>query len=312
MNTGMISHHIHRLINDIKNDKTSGASELIKIVIEIFKDLLNSIKDPNKNLKETIIEISKELIGVRPSMATLINTIGYLMHDIDVYNIPALNDRIESFHDERVKREEALSLTFQSFLETYDRRKLSIMLISYSSTITKLLKKIKGIDFSFYILESRPLLEGRRTANLLSSDFEINLISDSAMGKFVNEVDLILIGIDSILKDGSIINKIGSYPLTCIGKANDKDVYAVGDSFKYNVKSHYGQEIIIESKPIYEIYSDKIKNELFNVHNYYFDITPPQYLNGIISDLGILSVPEFLDKIVTSLPIEWYKLFLNP
>jgi len=312
LNTGLISHHVHRLINELKTDKTSGASELIEVAIEIFKDLLHSIKDPDKNIKEIIIQISKELIEIRPSMATLINTIGYLVHLIDVYTVPALNSRIDAFYDEKIKREEALSLVFQSFLEKYDRRKLSIMLISYSSTITKLIKKSKGIDFSFYILESRPLLEGRRTANLLSSDFEINLISDSAMGKFVNEVDLILIGIDSILKDGSIINKIGTYPLACIGKANDKDVYAVGDSFKYNVKSHYGQEIIIESKPIYEIYSDKIKNELFKVHNYYFDITPPQYFNGIISDLGILSVSEFLDKIITSLPIEWYKLFLNP
>ena len=130
------------------------------------------------------------------------------------------------------------------------------------------------------------------------------------MGKFIKSVDIVLLGIDSILRDGSIVNKIGSHPLACIAADNNKEVYAIGDSFKYNLKSHYGQEIIIESKPIYEVYSKKIKKKIFHVHNYYFDITPSKYLNGIISDLGVLPIPEFLEKVKNAIPLEWFKSFL--
>jgi len=111
-------------------------------------------------------------------------------------------------------------------------------------------------------------------------------------------------------EEGSIVNKIGSYPLACIAAANNKDVYAVGDSFKYNLKSHYNQKIIVEQKPIYEVYSKKIKKELFKVHNLYFDITPSNYFKEIISDLGILAMPEFLEKVKNTLPLEWFKSFL--
>ena len=298
------------MIHDLKLDKTSGASELIERGLEILKAQLASIKDSQLDIIDVIFQLSQELLKVRPSMAPIINTIGYFLHDLEFYTKKNLLERYNAFPQERERIEEALSSSFHSFLDTYSGKKLKIMLISYSTTIVKCLKEIKTNDFSLYILEARPLLEGRRTAEILSSDFETHLITDSAMGKFIKLVDIVLLGIDSILRDGSIVNKIGSYPLACIAAANNKEVYAIGDSYKYNLKSHYDQEIIIESKPNYEVYSKKFKSKLFNVHNYYFDITPSKYLSGIISDLGVLTMPEFLEEVKNAIPLEWFKSFL--
>jgi translation initiation factor 2B subunit (eIF-2B alpha/beta/delta family) len=130
------------------------------------------------------------------------------------------------------------------------------------------------------------------------------------MGKFIGSVDIVLLGIDSVLRDGSIVNKIGSHPLACIAADNNKEVFAVGDSYKYNLKNHYGREIIVEDKPIYEVYSKRIKKKSFHVHNYYFDITPSKYISGIISDLGMLTIPEFLEKVINAIPLEWFKPFI--
>jgi len=118
---------------------------------------------------------------------------------------------------------------------------------------------------------------------------------------------LVLVGIDSILKNGSIINKIGTYPLANLAKEKGIEIYAVGDSFKYNIKSHYGEEILIERKPTQEIYSKAIQNKLLEIQNYYFDITPSKYITGIISELGVLKIKEFLKNIKKNLPIKWYK-----
>lgn len=118
---------------------------------------------------------------------------------------------------------------------------------------------------------------------------------------------MVLVGIDSILKNGSIINKIGTYPLANLAKEKGIEIYAVGDSFKYNIKSHYGEEILIERKPTQEIYSKAIQNKLLEIQNYYFDITPSKYITGIISELGVLKIKEFLKNIKKNLPIKWYK-----
>jgi translation initiation factor 2B subunit (eIF-2B alpha/beta/delta family) len=274
------------MIRDLHLDKTSGASELVETALEIFKSQLDSIKDPETDIKDTIIELSRELLNVRPSMAPIINTIGYFLHDLGYFNKKDLLERFEIFYQNREKRIRALFASFNSFLEDYKDKHLNFMLISYSTTILKCIQQSGRKNFTFYILEARPLLEGRRTAEKLSSDYETHLITDSSMGKFIKSVDVVLIGIDSIL------------------------LFAVGDSYKYNLKSHFGKEIIVEDKPIYEVYNKRIKKEKFHVHNYYFDITPSKYINGIISDLGMLTIHEFLDEVVKVIPLDWFKAFL--
>ena len=298
------------MIRELHLDKTSGASELIEIALEIIKTQLDSIKNDELDIEDVILKLSRELLKVRPSMAPIINTIGYFLHDLKSYTKKDLLERYINFPQMRERRTNALLSHFHSFLDNYEGKRLNVMLISYSTTILKCLKGVENNDLTFYILEARPLLEGRRTAELLASDFETHLIIDSSMGKFIDSIDIILIGIDSILRDGSIVNKIGSHPLACIAANNNKEVYAVGDSYKYNLKSHFGKEIIVEDKPIYEVYSKKIKKESFQVHNYYFDITPSKYLNGIISDLGVLAIPDFLKEVVKVIPLEWFKSFL--
>jgi len=243
-------------------------------------------------------------------MAPLINTIGFLVHDLVEVNKKILEERINQFYIDRAERKKALSQAFCTFLTNKKITTPKIMLISYSSTILNLLIENKDINFEIFILESRPLLEGIRVAETLSTYFKTNLIIDAAMGKFIDEIDLILIGVDSVLNDCSIINKIGTFPLTVLANEKNIDVYAVGDCFKYNLNSHYGKEVIIEEKPTKELYSDDSQKELLKIHNYYFDITPPTYITGIISDLGVLKIEEFLTLTKENLPIEWYEDFL--
>ncbi len=299
------------LLSNLRDDNSSGATELIEKALDIIKILLELTENSNADITKDIYKISKEIINSHPSMAPLINVIGYLIHDLRVITKNDLLERLNQFETDKLRRQKALEESFRTFLTSKGKKELKIMLISYSSTINKLLKNNKDYPLEIFILESRPLLEGHRVAEFLSSYFKTNLIIDAAMGKFIDGIDLVLIGVDSILKNGSIINKIGTFPLAVLANTKKIDVYAVADSFKYNLRSHYSQKILIEEKPIKEIYDEELTNDLLKVHNLYFDITPPDYITGIISDLGILSIQDFLKKVKKTLPIEWFKYFLN-
>ncbi len=303
--------NIQDLLRELREDNTSGANEFIDKALEIIKFQLSLTLDPREDIKEEMIILSKHIIDARPSMAPLINTIGYLISSLDMINKNIIEERLNQFVVDREKRKDSLELAFYTFLEENKRDPLKIMLISYSSTIINLLLKNKEFNFEIYVLESRPLLEGQRVAETLSPYFKTHLIIDAAIGTFIDEIDIVLIGVDSILKDGSVINKIGTFPLALLANTRKIDVYAVCDSYKYNLKSHYGRSILILEKPIKEVYNKEIKNDFLVVHNYYFDITPPEYISGIISDLGMLSITEFLEKVKKSLPIEWFKYFIN-
>ena len=264
-----------------------------------------------EDIKNLIIKLSKEIINSRPSMAPLINTIGYIIQDLEIITKEDVLYRIEQFNKNKLKIGETLKKNFYDFMFHNEKNIHKIMLISYSSTIIQLLNKLKDRDIEFYIMESRPLFEGHHTAQILSSNFQTHLIVDAAIGKFMDQMDLVLIGIDSILKNGAIINKIGTFPLTIVANEKGINVYAVGESLKYNLKSHFGLKVEIEEKPIEEVYKLESSERNIIVHNFYFDITPPQYIKGIISDLGVLKPQEFVKKAKKILPINWFQKFLN-
>jgi translation initiation factor 2B subunit (eIF-2B alpha/beta/delta family) len=297
-------------LRDLKQNKSSGASELIEKSIIILKDYLTTISNETKEINKEITELAREIIQSRPSMAPLINTVGYLIGDVKRINKKNLLDRMEQFSKYRGTQMNLLKSHFKTYFNTLYKPPLKIMLISHSSTINSLLSSYKDRDLVFYILESRPLLEGQKTAEFFSQYFETHLIIDAAIGKFMKEIDAVFVGLDSVLKDGSIINKIGTYPLAVLSKVNDKKFFAVGDSFKYNLRSHFGQKISIVKKHIKEVYENEITENL-KVENYYFDITPAKYINKIISDLGVLQPLKFIDKVKSSLPIDWFKVLIG-
>ncbi len=307
----MFINKIQKSLTELKEDNTSGANELINKALDILKYQADIIANQSEDIQDVIIKLSKEIINSRPSMAPLINTIGYIIQNLEVITKKDILYRIEQFKRDKLKIEKALVNNFNEFIFSNNKEIHKIMLISYSSTIIQLLNHLMDRSIELFIMESRPLFEGYQTAKILSSNFQTHLIVDAAIGKFMNQMDLVLIGIDSILKDGSIINKIGTFPLAVVANEKKIDVYAVGDSLKYNLKSHFGLSVEIQEKPKEEVFKLESSERNLIVHNYYFDITPPKYIKGIISDLGVLKPKVFVKRVKKILPISWFQKFLN-
>ena len=307
----MFINKIQKSLTELKEDNTSGANELINKALDILQYQAEILSNQSEDIKNKILMLSKQIINSRPSMAPLINTIGYIIQDLEVITKKDVLSRIELFIQNKLNIGKALKKNFYDFMFSNGKDIHKIMLISYSSTIMQLLNQLKDRDIEFYIMESRPLFEGHHTAKILSANFQIHLIVDAAIGKFMDQMDLVLIGIDSILKDGAIINKIGTFPLSVVAYEKGIDVYAIGDSLKYNLKSHFGLKVEIEEKSKEEVFKLETPERNLIVHNYYFDITPSKYIKGIISDLGILKPQEFVNRVKKILPIDWFQKFLN-
>ncbi|MFX1277830.1 MAG: hypothetical protein ACFFA3_00330 [Promethearchaeota archaeon] len=302
--------NLELLLEALRRNNSSGANEIVKEALKIIKVRLDLIENSNMDITEEIHLLLKKIIDTRPTMAPLINVVGFLLNNLTIITKRSFENKIKQLQKNQIEKNKDLERNFNKFLHERKKDLKKIMLISYSSTIFNLLKKNKDFELELFVLESRPLLEGRKTAKFLSKYFKTTLIIDAAMGKFLEQTDLVLIGTDSILRDGSIINKIGSYPLTVLSKLKNIDVFVVGDSLKYNLRSHYGYEILIEEKLSSEVF-DINEDTNIDVLNYYFEVIPSEYISGIISDLGILSIQEFTERVKNLLPIEWFKYFIN-
>lgn len=75
-------------------------------------------------------------------------------------------------------------------------------------------EKLKGRNIKIIISESRPLYEGRTVAEKIAKlGLSVTLITDAQIGLFVENADMALVGADSILPNGDLVNKAGTYLL---------------------------------------------------------------------------------------------------
>jgi len=155
----------------------------------------------------------------------------------------------------------------------------------------------KGKRIRVIALETRPVLQGARLTafELHYAGIPVTLIVDGASGYVMREVgvDLVLVGADRILSDGTVFNKIGTYNLAIIAKEHNVPFYSVAPTSTFDLKSRREDVIIEQRNPaeIREIKGVKIAPSGVNVLNPAFDMTPPEYLTGILTEKGILRPP---------------------
>ena len=163
-----------------------------------------------------------------------------------------------------------------------------------------------GKSLKVIATETRPVMQGSRLTafELMHDDFDVRLISDTAVGYvMVNKmVDKVIVGADRILSTGHVYNKIGTYQIAIMAHIHQIPFYVAAPISTFDLKSSQS-EIIIEDRPPDEI--TKIKNILIapkgiNTINPAFDITPPNLITGIITELGLLQPPyqTSIEKII--------------
>jgi methylthioribose-1-phosphate isomerase len=159
-----------------------------------------------------------------------------------------------------------------------------------------------------YVDETRPLGQGARLTlwELMQSNIPCTLITDSMSGSLMKDekIDLVLFGADRISRNGDVANKIGTYNLAALARLHGIPCYAVAPSSTFDMSLESGDEIEIEQRNSNEIlhiygYSDNL-SDVAKVYNPAFDITPAEFLSGIVTEKGIIKQPisENLPKLI--------------
>ncbi len=163
-----------------------------------------------------------------------------------------------------------------------------------------------GKKVHVYADETRPFLQGARlTAWELHKDkIPVTLITDSMAGYFMRQkkVDLIIVGADRIASNGDVANKIGTYSVAVLARANQIPFYVAAPISTIDMKLSGGHEIPIEersAKEVVEIHGKRTAPEGIGVRHPAFDVTPNELVTAIITERGIARSPytESLKKL---------------
>lgn len=161
----------------------------------------------------------------------------------------------------------------------------------------------EGKNVQVYADETRPFLQGARlTAWELHKDkIPVTLITDNMAGYFMRQkkVDLVIVGADRVAANGDVANKIGTYSVAVLAKANHIPFYVAAPISTIDMKLASGQEIPIEersAKEVVEIHGKRTAPEGIEVRHPAFDVTPSELVTAIITERGIARAP-YLDSL---------------
>ncbi|MHA1678362.1 MAG: translation initiation factor eIF-2B [Promethearchaeota archaeon] len=171
--------------------------------------------------------------------------------------------------------------------------KFVVMTHCHSSAVTGILLEAKRQGKDHFIVittETQPKLQGRRTTKeLLDAGIKVIHVVDSAMRWAVNhyEVDLILVGADSITSEGTVLNKIGTRLLALVAHEEHVPFYVASPLLKYNPKTSFGILEKIEMRDPTEIWD--FKHENLTILNPAFETVSRRYIDGLITEAGIFA-----------------------
>ncbi len=167
----------------------------------------------------------------------------------------------------------------------------------------------QGKRISVYADETRPLLQGARltTWELQKAGVPVTLITDGMAGHFMKagKIQCVITGADRIAANGDSANKIGTYTAAVLAKENGIPFYIAAPTTTFDISLQTGDQIPIEERSAEEVTHIRgvpLAPAGTVAANPAFDVTPARYIDGIITELGIVRPPngETISKLLRS------------
>ena len=256
-------------LNHILNNKILGSSELVKLL----NTYLLSIKNNIPKIKKTVSEAKTKLGHLEAINSYLNELTTYLKGN----NKSKLIDFLKRFSVKENEKNESIFNKFYPNLEKVQ----SVITISRSGTVLNILKLWlqKNKKLRVVVCESRPKFEGRLTAvELAGIGVNVELITDAMLGLYIPKIDAAIIGADAVLKNGNVVNKVGSKALALLCREHKKSFYVVTSKSKLSKKKNFKAK---KEKP-QEIWDKKVKN--LSISNIYFEEIEKKLITKIFTD----------------------------
>ena len=204
-----------QILTDIKSLKIQGAEHVARAAVETLARLVS---------EKGSLDIKKEaelLRKARPTEPMLRNAVDYFLKNATVANAQAVRDKAIAGFDEGDAR-------IASYAAGLIKDKGVYFTHCHSSTVIAAFRfaKLQGKRFIVHNCETRPLYQGRKTAQELAElGIPVMHFVDSAALGALDGCDAVFLGADALNADGSIANKIGSAMIAELAQSRKIPVY---------------------------------------------------------------------------------------
>src|SRR5688572_28819050 len=199
---------VEEAIEGIAGDRNSSASRLARVALETMA--LATLEGPAWRDPALLREAARRLSQAQPAMAIVHNVVHLFARLVAEGQAPM--DVLREIHGELDTVRERIGKTY---LKVAPER-ATVITVSYSESVRACLlaahsrRRIAQV----FVMEAGPIFEGRAMAKILGQDgVPATVIPDHSGPARAVQATYVLVGADSVLRDGSIVNKKGTLPL---------------------------------------------------------------------------------------------------
>lgn len=286
---------IQQRIEQVRNDREHGSRWLVRETIAILRDIaMDESMTPDGRLRE-LQRAGVELAQARPAMAAIGGAVARIL------NAPGGLAGMAREADDLLVSYDTAPERIAGF--ACPLLQGTLMTLSISGTVLDVLRACVATIERVIVLESRPRYEGRATAaQLAKRGIAVTLITDAQADIFLPFSQAVVVGADSVLADGGVLNKAGTALLAWAARGHHVPFYVLCETLKISPQYWTGDLSKLEEKEAEEVLEQPLAG--VSARNFYFDYTPPQLVTGVITERGILDRQQ-IEQIASMLKPVW-------
>jgi len=284
-------------IREIEVDRLSGASQIARNALGVLRFFAETSKNETcREFVEDFREHGRRLFEARPNMAPVQNLVAQIVYEVNALeeeDLVSVRKFAVSRIDELCKESEVAVKKSAECAATIVGDSDCLAACSDSSTVCETLKvaKQQGKCFKVFVAESRSDDDKFRYGQVLATFLKsikvpAEVFPDNEIYRYVPKTKCVLVGADSVLCDGSVINGSPTFELAVKAKECGISFYSVCETTKANTLSYLGKNVELKKG---------------------FDLVPADLITGIITEKGILNVNELVE--VMKEKSKFYEIF---
>lgn len=289
----MIPIEVQRIADEIREMKIRGAGAIAVAAAEAMKIAALNYQGDREKFGEYMKEVARLLLRTRPTAVSLPNAVFYILNRLD-NKAPDFKDRTVRIAEKFISDVKSAQVRLAKYGSKLIKNDMVVMTHCHSTAVVSTLLTAwkDGKRFRVINTETRPKFQGRITATaLIKEGIPVTHIPDSSIRYHMSNVDLVIVGADTITSDGHLINKVGTSIVALAAREADIEFYSASESIKFSPASLAGGQVLIEERSGEEVVgeeSDLLRMVNLSIRNPAFDFTPPENITGFITEYGIL------------------------
>jgi ribose 1,5-bisphosphate isomerase len=236
-------------------------------------------------------EAARVLYETRPTAVSLPNALRFVFQGMEGETVGELRDSVrEASRQFRADLENAQERLGRIGANRYQDGDVIMTHCHSTDALATVEHAVEsGTALEAIVKETRPRKQGHITAKRLRElGVPVTLIVDSAAHRYLNDVDHVLVGADSIAADGSVINKIGTSGLAVNARDRGTPIVVAAQTIKLHPETLTGHNVEIERREESEVIGEAERAEIGDIEvlNPAFDVTPPRHVDAIVTERG--------------------------